>query len=189
MTPQKKTPKHVTLYFAVIDGADPEKWPVFEKPFGELFKAARTHATPNKVTERLRRQFTVEIEPLMVGPAALLEEQNLDKVVGVIIDALPKESGSSEFDSKLDTLQDLFLKQTEQSDKPLYQKFGYKVWFATDNSESEDIARFVDQVRLTLEASLKQKVKVDYFTEEALLSFLMIQCLHDAYFNLAEGVR
>jgi hypothetical protein len=191
ISPKKpKPPKQTTLYFAVIDGDDPNKWPLFGKNFPDLVTAARKAAKPHKVPDRLRRLFNVVVEPLLIGPDELMEEQNLDKVVGVIIDALPKTAPEAPFfDRKLDLLKNLYLKQVEKSDKPLFRRFGYKVWFATDNTESQEIARFVENVRYVLEGSLKQKarVDVDYIIDEGILSYLMMQCLHDAYFVLAEG--
>ena len=190
MSPSKpKPPKLTTLYFAVIDGADPTVWPLFGKRFGDLVADARKAAKPHKVPKRLLELFNVDVKPLLIGPEKLLEEEHLDKIVGVIIDALPHASQAAMLDQKFDILKNLHLKQLEQSEKPLYQKFGYKVWFATDDAKSPEIARFVENVRFMLKASIKEKIKIeyDYVTNEGILTYLITQCLHDAYADLAEG--
>src|SRR5258706_11947096 len=115
---RKRQPEHTSLFFAVLDGDDPRVWKLFGKEFPELMLVARQAAEPYAVPRSLLDQFTIDIQPLLVGPEALLVQKHLDTVVGMIIDAAPKESLPEDFFAKkLDTLRALCRKMGKDSNK------------------------------------------------------------------------
>src|SRR6185503_10103769 len=134
-----KPPTQTTLYFAVIDGEDPTTWQLYGKRFSDLIAEASKAARPHRVPPQWKALFSIDVKPLLIGPDELLEEKNLDKVIGVIIDAQPNGVAREEFfERKLFLLKQLYLKQTQDCDKPLFERFGYKVWFATDKTDSPE---------------------------------------------------
>jgi hypothetical protein len=184
-----KPPTQTTLYFAVIDGEDPGKWMLYGKRFSDLIEEASKAARPYGVPPQWKTLFSIDVKPLLISPDELLEEKNLDKVIGVIIDAQPNGAARDEFfDRKLFLLKQLYLKQTQDCDQPLFERFGYKVWFATDKTDSPETAMFIERVRDALEANIREaSVTYDYIVEEGILSYLMMQVVHEAYFTLARG--
>src|SRR6266478_3102764 len=90
-------PEHIALLIAVLDGDDPRIWPPFNnKLFPDLMSTAQKAAKPYAVPRYLLERYKVEVLPLLVSPRVLLEDNYLDKIVGVIIDALPKDNANAD---------------------------------------------------------------------------------------------
>lgn len=193
MKPPKKAkpPEQTTLYFAVLDGDDPSTWQLYGKRFADLVEAASKGAQPHRVPQQWKNLFSVDVKPLLIGPDELMEEKNLDKIVGVIIDSQPNGVAKDEFFAgKISLLKQLHLKQTKDCESPLFKRFGYNVWFATDKTDSPETANFVDHVRDALAANMKETtIKYDYIVEEGVLSYLMMHVVTEAYFTLASGAK
>jgi hypothetical protein len=185
-------PKYIPLLFAVLDGEDPNTWKPFDnKLFPELMADAQKGAMPYGVRDSLLQRYRVEIQPLLVGREALLEDNNLDKIVGVIIDALPSDMADEEdfFQRQLDSLLDLYRSQVVDGGSPLFKQFGYEIWFVTKDIKSPEIKKFVQSVRNAIAARLKgaAEIRCQYIIQEYLLSHQLNSYLGDAYYTLDEG--
>jgi hypothetical protein len=179
-------PNHTTLFFAVLDGADPNTWEVFNRKFPELMAEAQKDPKPLGVPLWYLEDLSIAVQLLLVGPEDLLAQKYLDKVVGVIIDGEPKDPTGADLEQKLVTLKRLFMKQTESREKPLFKRFGYEVWFVTKDKDSPIFTGFVDKVKDALEAHMDgPPPRYDYIYEEWILGHALCGYLGGAYRLLA----
>ena len=183
-------PASTPLFLAVLDGQDPQNWPLYGERFRDLMAEARQVMRPYAVTPELLQQYNVEIEPILVGPQALLEEERLDKVVGIIIDTLPKERIDEDLKQKLEILRRhirQIKRKCQSNDGAMFKRFGYRFWFVTDDANR--IADFVQHVRDMAGDMLNGTAEYDvaYIVEKGLLIHHLNAYLSDIYYELGSG--
>ena len=187
MTTGTRHPEYTKLFVAVIDGEDPKVWRPFKKTFPEL-AADAFRTSPYGVDDDLIARFKVELEAILLSPADLLRERHLDKIVGVVIDALKQDSADDDFfDRKLGTLRALCREQAT-FEKPLFSRFGYRVWFVANDPTAVPFRRFVFQVREAFAARMKgAPVDFQFINEEHMLASTVGAYLSHAYHVLEFG--
>src|SRR5271156_4170674 len=178
-------PEVTSLYLAVLDGPDPATWPLYGGDFSKVMSDACEVACrePCGVPPQYLESFSVGLEAILAGPEKLLQEQQLDNVVGVIVDALPKTGMAQDFKKKLDDLEKhvraVKLRNKNRPD-PMFLHFGYKIWFVTENARL--VSDFVKEAVRTAERMFagrmfKEPVRVDWdfvFSERGLADNLSV---------------
>jgi hypothetical protein len=179
----------VRLYFAVLDGANPRTWSLYGKSFPELMQDACYAARPEAVSADLLQDYSVQVEPIWSGPEQLLEETALDAVVGVIIDAFPKQDPERDHAEKVDTLRRLVRRLQDRNRgnaDALFRRFGYSIWFMTDKSSR--IGGFVGSVRDAAAAIIGPKsIEHQVFKDKDWLALHLTSYVENVYFRLAQA--
>ncbi len=183
-------PVATPLFFAVLDGDNPRDWLLYGKTFSELMAETRSAAEPYAVTRELLQQYRVEFEPIMVSPQDLLEEDRLDKVVGIIIDALPKDGLENDLRRKLEIVRGHIrqvIRRCQADNGAMFKRFGYQFWFVT--SDARTIADFVQSVRDLAGDMLRGTTGYDiaYILEKDYLKHHISAYLSRIYFELGSG--
>jgi len=177
--------ERIPLNFAVLDGSNPRNWSIFGKPFPQLIQQVAT-VTPHAVSDSALAAFAVHVEPIWCSPQELLKEKRLDDVAGVIIDAWPKAALEVDLEQKKETLRQHLLKMKKNcggGGQAAFKRFGYSVWFLTDNARTvtpyrpgfNDVANIIDGTNF------------QYFTQERILMEHLAAYLSNIYNALERG--
>jgi hypothetical protein len=177
--------ERVPLNFAVLDGSNPADWSIFGKPLPLIMEQVAT-VTPHAVADSVRQKYAVEVQAMWSNPKDLLKEKTLDNVAGVIIDAWPKATLGTDLEEKKETLRDHLLKvkkKCEPNGQAAFKRFGYSVWFVTDDP------RTVMPYRPSFNdvTSLMDATNFQYITQERVLMEHLAAYLSNIYNALERG--
>jgi hypothetical protein len=182
-------PEDIPLFFPILDGPKPKEWSLYGQKFPLLIEKAHKSVRPHAVPVDLLNSFSVHIEPIWSDPQELLKEKRLDKLAGIIIEALPKQDIEEDLKQKVKTLRSHIRQiklKTKSNDDALFKRFGYSIWFMTDNPAN--IVSFVQNVR-DAAAMLDGIAKVNhqFFMEEQALLEHLATYLSNVYLTLERG--
>jgi hypothetical protein len=177
----------VELHFAILDGSNPRSWIVFNKPFFDLVNEVTDMVTPYAVSDTALATYRVRFQVIWSSPSDLINEKRLRNVVGVIIDALPKDTLQDDLLKKKETLRTHLgnvRKHCSSDSNAALNRFGYSVWFITNDPRtiSSYRAEFND-----LTHSVIGPANFQYLTEERLLGEHLAAYMSNIYNILERG--
>lgn len=177
--------EYIPLEFAILDGPDLNAWPVFGKKFPELVQDI-AKIKPYAVSKKSLQHYSVKVQPIWCGPEDLLTEKRLGQVAGVIVDAMPKNGLEADLEEKKDTLRQHLIKikkKYEKDDQVPFKRFGYSVWFVTDDASR--LARFRNGFNDV--TNIINGANFQYFTEERIFMAHLGAYLSNIYNVLDRG--
>jgi hypothetical protein len=177
--------ERISLNFAILDGHNPRSWTIFGRTFPELMQQVAS-VRPHAVSDSTLGEFDVRIEAIWCSPEELLREKRLEDVAGVIIDAWPKATLDADLGQKKETLRRHLAqikKKYGEEDQAAFNRFGYSVWFLTDNAST--VAPYRPDFNDV--AAIIGGTNFQYFTQERVLIEHLAAYLSNIYNALERG--